>query len=192
MFWRFCQFVVWELAPCCGKHSHVDLRCVGNAGIVEKRGESSAGKVRGGWILFTWGRSLFLIPFKRAVCLGQYSIDFWSGGGGWEVITGCTWKLESSHHFMDKKTGQWKSSGLCCSKYPPFEICLLLHLWLWTPSSEVYVCLLSCAVFLWALRLKTFCGSGLPSLRSLWGQEMGYCALWETSNWVSPNSRYWL
>lgn len=57
----------------------MDLGCVGIAGIVEKRGESSAGKVRGGWMLVTWGRSLFLSPLKRAVCLGQCSIDFWSG-----------------------------------------------------------------------------------------------------------------
>lgn len=117
MFWRVWRFVVWELASCCVKYSHVDLCCVGNAGIVEKRGESSAGKVRGGWILFTWGRSLFLISLKRAVCLGQSSIDFWSGWGGQEVITGCTWKLESSDHFRDIKKGQWKSRGLCCSNY---------------------------------------------------------------------------
>lgn len=91
---------------------------LGNAGIVEKRGESSAGKVRGGWILFTWGRSLFLIPFKRAVCLGQRSIDFWSGWGRQEVITGCTRKLESSDHFRDIKKGQWKSGGLFCPNYP--------------------------------------------------------------------------
>jgi len=52
---------------------------LGNAGIVGKRGESSAGKVRGGWMLVTWGRSLFLSPLKGVVCLGQHNIDFWSG-----------------------------------------------------------------------------------------------------------------
>lgn len=90
MFWRIWHFMVWELAPCCAKYFSVDLRCVGNAGIVEKRGGSSAGKARGGWILFTWGKSLSYL--KGMVCLGQGRIDFWSGRGGQEVVTGCVWK----------------------------------------------------------------------------------------------------
>lgn len=160
--------MVWELAPCCVKYSHVDLCCVGNAGIVEKRGESSAGKVRGGWILFTWGRSLFPIRLKRAVCLGQHSTDFWSGWGGQEVITGCTWTLESPDNFRDTTKSQWKSWGHSCSNYPTlWNLPALTHMvmdpFFWGVGTPfVSWCLLLGP----QVQKKTVFGSGLASLRS--------------------------
>lgn len=99
---------------------------------------SSAGKVRGGWILFTWGTSLFLIPLERVVCLGQDSTDFWKGWGGQEVITGFIWKLgaqDNFRHFL--KNVSEGPETFAAETIPPFEICLLCHTWSWTPSSEV-------------------------------------------------------
>lgn len=95
-----------------------DPRCVGNAGTGGRGWESSAGKVRGGWMLVTWGRNLFLSPLKRAVCLGQCSIGFWSGWAGQEVMTGCTRKLGSSGHSRDIKKSQWKCRDLYRSNFP--------------------------------------------------------------------------
>lgn len=105
-----------------------DPRCVGNAGTGRRGRESSAGKVRGGWMLVTWGRNLFLSPLKRAVCLGQCSIGFWSGRAGQEVMTGCTGKLGSSDHSRDIKKVSESSETFTAQTFPTFGICLPSHL----------------------------------------------------------------
>lgn len=106
---------------------------MGSAGIVEKRGDSFAGKVRGSWILFTWGRSLFPVPLKRVVFLGQHvTLTFGVVEEGRKSLLDVheSWRAQIILE-MDKK-GQCKSRGLCCSDYPK-----LSHVWLWSPSSEV-------------------------------------------------------